>query len=172
MARLLGADIHAVRHAPDRRDHHRLGTRMRYGIEAADLTERQMGGHDHGLRGYASIIGDDMPRVPVDHTALLEHVAAFPWNGFGKARHVFSGMELRLVVEADRASNVKRKPSLAREARGKAEGLRDLHLLLDSAEVALIAGIDVGGFRLELAVDGVLRDELLIFLTPASCTSA
>src|SRR5215475_3951391 len=102
-----------------------------------------------------------MPRVPVDHTALLEHVAAFPWNGFGKARHVFSGMELRLVVEADRASNVKRKPSLACEARGKAEGLRDLHLLLDSAEVALIAGIDVGGFRLELAVDGVLRDEAL-----------
>src|SRR5262249_29054830 len=132
--------IHAVRHAPDRRDHHRLGTRMRYGVEAADLTEREMGGHDHGLRGYASIIGDDMPRVPVDHTALLEYVAAFPWNGFGKARHVFSGMELRLVVEADRASNVKRP-------------------VLDSAEVALIAGIDVGGFRLELAVDGVLRDE-------------
>src|SRR5262249_7762141 len=50
---------------------------------------------------------------------------------------------------------------LAPEARGKAEGLRDLHLLLDSAEVALIAGIDVGGFRLELAVDSVLRDEAL-----------
>src|SRR5262249_2437046 len=79
MARLLGAVIHAVRHAPDRRDHHRLGTRMRYGVEAPDLPERQMGGPYHGLRGYASIIGDDMPRVPVDHTALLEHVAAFPW---------------------------------------------------------------------------------------------
>ena len=31
-------------------DHQRLGTRMRFGVEVADLTERQMGGHDHGLR--------------------------------------------------------------------------------------------------------------------------
>src|SRR5215471_1539702 len=132
---------------------------MSFGVEAADLTERQMSGHDHALRGYSPLVGDNTCWVPVDHTAPLEHVAAVLWNGFGKARHVFRGMELLLIVEADRAANVKRKPSLAREARWKAEGLRGLHLLLDLAEVALIAGIDIGRFRFDLAVDGVLRDE-------------
>src|SRR5262249_17904883 len=44
---------------------------------------------DQPTNGAQSV---ELPRVPVDHTALLEHVAAVPWIGFGKARHVFSGM--------------------------------------------------------------------------------
>src|SRR5919202_1134697 len=120
-----------------------------------------MGSHDNVAGGHPRLIRDDTGRLPVNNPAIFEDMAPSAGNSLSQPGNIFGRVKLGLVLEAHRSEHVEWKISFADESGSKAESLGELHFLLDLADILLVACIDVGRFRLDVAVDPVLRGEAL-----------
>src|SRR5947209_6928970 len=163
MAWIFETDVHAWESLLDPGCQNRLRIGMVLVVVTADLTQGQMGGHQDMTRRDAPPLGNDARRLPFYGSALLEDMAAVSGNGLRQTGDILGRMKLRLIVKAHRGAHFERKTGVADEPRGQPKALRGLDLLFDSLDLLVVASINKGGLRLDIARDGVLRRQAANF---------
>jgi hypothetical protein len=119
-------------------------------------------GIDHVSRRHDTLVGGDPAGLAVfdgTRAGALEQLSTVAAHGVREPEQVFARVELRLVVEADRASDLEGQRAFAREARGQPEPPCHLHLSLDLDQLLAGAAVDVGGLALQVALDTELFGE-------------
>ena len=139
-----------------------MRVRIGFGEELAFAHQRHVRGVDYVSRRHHALVGDDPAWLAVFDRArasAFEYQSAAAAHGLRQPEQVFARIELRLIVEADRAGDLEGQRALAREARGQPEPPCDLRLFLDLCQLAVGAAVNVSGLALQVTLDAKLLAE-------------
>jgi hypothetical protein len=161
----IGAQVHAGRRRLSQGHGQRIGAGWGgFGEQAGRVEEGQVGGQHDVLGPQAAVGSLDRAREAkpdVQGSGLLEHSAAVAVDRLGQAHTEPAGMELGLILEADRPLDRERQADVGAEGGGQASLLGCFHLLLDSGDSQGVLGVGVGGKGLEVTVQAQLLDQAL-----------